>query len=106
MMRTLPGFRERDRSEGAQLIELTAKRWKALLVIAAGLGAVGLAFILWQLWVGLYQPMMENGFTTERTGETMTDAFIGPAGIFGMAVFAVGLAVAVYARFMAWWHHG
>lgn len=106
MMQTFPGFRERDRSEGTQLIELTAKRWKAFMVIAAGLGLLGMAFMLWQVWAGIYQPLMEQGFASEGRPRILGDAFLGPAGIVGMAIFAAGLAVAIYARFMAWWHHG
>ena len=106
MLRTIPGFRDSDTSRDTQLIELTAKRWKALKVIAVALGGLGLVFILWQLWAGLYRPLLDQGFVTEHAPAALREAFIGPAGVAGMAIFAAGLAVAIYARFMAWWHHG
>ena len=107
MLQTIPGFRDADRSRDTQLIELTAKRWKAFTVIAAALSLLGLLFISWQLWAGIYRPLLETGLRPGAMPEGVLDAsFFGPAGIVGMVVLGAGLAVAFYARFMAWWHHG
>ena len=45
------------------LIELTAKRWKGLMLVAFVLGVLGVSVMIWQIWVGVYRPLIESGFT-------------------------------------------
>lgn len=106
MLARIPGFRPGDFGQSTVLIEMTAKRWKAWQVVSAGLTVIGLLFIGWQLWAGLYQPLMSEGFASGPAATLGSDAFLGPAGIIGIIFMAAALGVGVYARFMAWWHHG
>ena len=100
-----PGFRTSDRGPATTLIEMTAKRWKAWMVISYALGWIGLALVGWQIWSGVYRPLIDGGLLPHTAG-VYADAFVGPAGLAGFSLFAVTLGISVYARFMAWWHHG
>ncbi len=102
MRYAIPGFRAEDRGAVPTLIEMTAKRWKAWVVISYVLGWSGLGLVGWQIWGGVYRPLIDGQMFTY----TGVDAFVGPAGIAGFALFAIALGISIYARFMAWWHHG
>lgn len=103
----IPGWKNAGPAGPPQLIELTEKRWKSLMVIAFAGGWIGLAFIAWQVWSGIYKPLIETGFgATAEFGGLAAKAFNGPAGVIGWTIFALAVALGVYARFMAWWRHG
>ena len=107
-MARIPGWNHTGYTEPPVLIELTAKRWKALIVIAFVFGWAGLGLVFWQMWLGLYRPLSSDGFTrgSEAYGSLLSDAFLGPLGILGMLFLATAFGIGVYARFMAWWRHG
>lgn len=102
-----PGWDHDGTAIAPTLIELTAKRWKGLMLVGyvflfAGLGLIGL-----QLWNGLNAPWFGGQLSLDQSpiallGQTMT----GAGGIAGSIILAIALAVMIYARFMAWWRHG
>jgi hypothetical protein len=102
-----PGWDQDGTANPPTLIELTAKRWKGLLLagyafLIAGLGLIGL-----QLWNGLYGPLFNGQLRLEQSPVAMLgEAISGVAGIIGTIILAFALAVMIYARFMAWWRHG
>lgn len=104
----IPGWTDSGYQEPPVLIELTAKRWKALIVIAYILGWIGVTLIIWQLWAGFYRPLISHGFGVTGTDYTnlLSGAFIGVSGILGLVFLTFAMAIGFYARFMAWWRHG
>lgn len=107
-MARIPGWNHTGYAKPPVLIELTAKRWKALIVIAFLLGWSGIALVIWQLWLGLYRPLIGDGFKggSEAYADLLSGAIIGPVGIIGLVLLAGALGIGFYARFMAWWRHG
>ncbi len=104
---TPPGWDQDGTAIRPTLIELTAQRWKGLLLVGyafliAGLGLIGL-----QLWNGLYGPLFSGQLRLEQSPVAMLgEAITGAAGIVGAIILAFALVVMIYARFMAWWRHG
>ncbi|MBT3885516.1 MAG: hypothetical protein HOO19_14390 [Rhodospirillaceae bacterium] len=102
-----PGWNQDGTAIPPTLIELTAKRWKGLLLVGyafliAGFGLIGL-----QLWNGLYGPLFNGQLGLEQSPVAMLGEVVtGAAGIVGAIILAFALAVLIYARFMAWWRHG
>jgi len=90
------------------LIELTAKRWKALMLISAALLMLGLLVLGWQLWDQVYRPVLdlESARGSFVPFERFTDAMGGAGGVVGWLLIAAAAALGLYARFMAWWRHG
>jgi len=70
-----------------QTIEKTGKRWK-LLKLVGGLSMIG----------GVGSCIIASAETTDPTEA-------GPP-LISMALFFGGLAVMLFAKFGAWWHHG
>ena len=91
----------------AYLIELTAKRWKGLMLVAFVLGVLGVSVMIWQIWVGVYRPLIESGFTLGTSPLSgFGHALSSLGGILGILIFVSSLAIGFYAKFMAWWRHG
>ena len=89
------------------LIELTAKRWKGLIVLAFALGCVGMFLFFWQVWTIVYRPLMEGGFVLGSTPlSSFPEVFTSFAGVLGCLLFIAAIVIGFYARFMAWWRHG
>ena len=104
---TQPGWDEDGTAVAPTLIELTAKRWKGLMLVGYVFLFVGLGLIGLQLWNGLYAPWSTGQLSLGQSpiallGQTIT----GAGGIVGSIILAIALAVMIYARFMAWWRHG
>jgi hypothetical protein len=102
-----PGWDQDGTQVAPTLIELTAKRWKGLVLVGYVLLFAGLGLIGQQLWSGLYGPLFDGRLGLDQSpiallGQTLT----GAGGIAGTIVLALALAVMIYARFMAWWRHG
>lgn len=104
----VPGWRDGDLGDDIVLIERTAKRWKALKLVAAVIGAAGFLLVSWQLWSGLYAPLIQGGTAgwPHDAEAGLLDGMSGPAGWIGIFVLIVAFCVGTYARFMAWWRHG
>lgn len=104
----IPGWTDDAYAEPPVLIELTAKRWKSLIVIAFTLGWIGAALMTWQVWSGFYRPLLDKGFagTADAYADLLSGALIGPFGVLGIIFLALAMAIGFYARFMAWWRHG
>jgi hypothetical protein len=98
---------QEERSESPVLIELTAKRWKGLIVLSAIFAWSGLGLMAWQLWSGIYAPLLKLGTNPNLPlfGH-LQDAFSGFSAVLGATLVASALVVGIYARFMAWWQHG
>ena len=104
---TPPGWHQDGTAIPPTLIELTAKRWKGLLLVSYAFLIAGLGLIALQLWNGLYGPLFNGQLRLEQSPLAMLgEAFTGAAGIIGTIILAIALAVMIYARFMAWWRHG
>ena len=89
------------------LIELTAKRWKGLFLIAFTLGFAGLFLFFWQLWVIVYRQLMESGYNIETSSvQVFTQIFTNFFGIVACLLLLASLIIGCYAKFMAWWRHG
>jgi len=89
------------------LIELKAKRWKGLILLAFVLGFLGMFLFFWQVWAIVYRPLIESGFVIGNSPlNNFAELFTSFAGLFGCLLFLVALAIGFYARFMAWWRHG
>ena len=89
------------------LIELTAKRWKGLILFAFALGFVGMSLLFWQVWVVVYRPLMEGIFNLGSSPfNTFTHIFTSFSGVLGSLLVLASLTIGCYARFMAWWQHG
>lgn len=102
-----PGWQEDGHMDPPVLIELTAKRWKGLLLVSFLLGLFGFFMFGWQMWAEVYSPLLTVGFTLKTSpGLMIGDAFTGAAGVIGMAALFLSLVIGIYARFMAWWRHG
>jgi hypothetical protein len=104
----IPGWRAGDIGDEIVLIELTAKRWKALKLTASIIAALGFTLIASQLWFGLYAPLIEgNASAWPKDAEAgLFDGLSGPTGWAGIVILVAALSVGIYARFMAWWRHG
>ncbi len=103
----IPGWRDDGGTEPPILIELTAKRWKVLTLLAAVLAWLGIIILLWQLWNSLYAPLLETGLSPgSAPADLFAQAFSGFGIILSMALLASAMAIGLYARFMAWWRHG
>jgi hypothetical protein len=90
------------------LIELTAKRWKALILISAGLMALGFFALGWALWVEVYRPIFDLD-QPRRVVEPLArfkEAMTGVEAWVGWLLLIAATALGIYARFMAWWRHG
>jgi hypothetical protein len=104
---TLPEWWQDDQSEPPVLTELTAKRWKGLTLLALIMAWSGLAVLGWQMWSGLYMPLIETGLTpTAQPIALLKDAYSGVLAQIGFALIVAALIIGIYARFMAWWRHG
>jgi len=102
-----PGWGEDGRSDPPILIELKAKRWKGLQIVAFVLGLLGFLLLGWQIWAEVYEPLLTAGLTLKTQPVPMLgDALFGFGGIFGLLALLAALGIGVYARFMAWWRHG
>lgn len=89
------------------LIELTAKRWKGLILLAFIIGFLGMFLFFWQVWAIVYQPLIESGFVLGNSPlNNFTQIFTNFAGLLGCLMFLTALAIGFFARFMAWWRHG
>ena len=89
------------------LIELTAKRWKGLILLAFALGFVGMFLFFWQVWTIVYRPLMEGSFVLGTTPlSSFPEVFTSFAGILGCILFIAAIVIGFYARVMAWWRHG
>ena len=104
---TLPGWDQDGTKATPTLIELTAKRWKGLIVVGYAFLFPGLVLIGNQVWSGLYRPMFEGQLRLTQSPTTLLgDTFTGAGGIAGGILLAIALGLMIYARFMAWWRHG
>jgi hypothetical protein len=98
-----------DQADGTpMLIELTAKRWKALTLISAALLVLGLVILSWQMWVEVYRPILDLDQPRGAFAplDQFREAMGGAGGIVGWLFVLVAAALGLYARFMAWWRHG
>ena len=105
---TVPEWWADEASPAPLLIELTAKRWKALMLVSAVLMLIGLAVLSWQMWVEVYRPILEAGFGAAQPApfERFKDAMSGPEAAIGWLFLVIAIVLGLYARFMAWWRHG
>ena len=102
-----PGWDDDGRDNPPLLIELTAKRWKGLILIAYTLAIVSFILLGWQLWSGVYQPLLEIGLKPDTSPiAALGDALYGFGGIAGLSLLVAAVVLSIYARFMAWWRHG
>ena len=102
-----PGWDQDGTAIPPTLIELTAKRWKGLLLAGYTFLIAGLGLIELQLWNGIYGPWFNGQLRLEQSPAAMLgEAITGAAGIVGAIILAFALLVVIYARFMAWWRHG
>lgn len=89
------------------LIELTAKRWKGLILLAFIIGFLGMFLFFWQVWDIVYRPLMESGFVIGSSPlNNFTQIFSTFLGVLGCLMFLISLLMGFYARFMSWWRHG
>jgi len=89
------------------LIELTAKRWKGLILLAILLGFAGMFLFFWQAWTIVYRPLMEGGFIVGSSPlNSLTQVFTSFTGVFGCLLLIAAVVIGFYARVMAWWRHG
>ena len=102
-----PGWAQDGTQTTPLLIELTAKRWKGLRLVAFSFGFVGIAVLFWQVWTSVYRPLIEFGFDTATPALTgFSHALTSIGGILGLLLFGASLTLGCYTRFMAWWRHG
>ncbi|MAF49802.1 MAG: hypothetical protein QGH73_15225 [Rhodospirillales bacterium] len=102
-----PGWEHDGTQVTPTLIELTAKRWKGLILVSYVLFAAGLLIMGQQLWSGLYRPLFDGQLALDGSPISLLgEAFSGLGAVFGTIAVVLALAVMVYARFMAWWRHG
>ena len=102
-----PGWNEDGTTPQPSLIEMTAKRWKGLLLLSFVSGIFGLILVSWQIWAHVYQPLLADGFNLSTSPITsFGDIFAGVPGFLGLLLVITSITLGVYARFMAWWHHG
>ena len=102
-----PGWAENGNTTSTVLVELTAKRWKGLLLLAFATGLLGIVLISWQIWEDVYRPFLIPGFKLETTElDGFREVFFGPAGAIGIFFLTASSILGIYARFMAWWRHG
>ena len=102
-----PGWYENGTKPKPILIEMTAKRWKGLLLLAFASGILGLILVSWQTWVDVYQPLLVGGFNANASALAgFGDIFFGVPGALGLVLLMTSFALGAYARLMAWWHHG
>lgn len=103
----LPNTASGNTQNSTYLIELTAKRWKRLMLLAFVLGVLGVSVMIWQIWVGVYRPLIESGFALGASPLTgFSHAMTSLGGTLGILIFGSSLAIGFYAKFMAWWRHG
>ncbi len=102
-----PGWDDDGTDNKPILVELTAKRWKGLILIAYILAVLSFLLLGWQLWSGVYQPLLEEGLKPETSPmSVMGETMFGFGGIIGFLFLGSAIALSAYARFMAWWRHG
>ena len=102
-----PGWNEDGTKPRPILIEMTAKRWKGLLLLSFVSGILGLILVSWQIWADVYQPLLASGFDTSSSALTgFGDIFFAVPGGIGIVLMMVSFALGAYARLMVWWHHG
>ena len=102
-----PGWYENGNTPQPMLIEMTAKRWKGLLLLAFASGILGLILVSWQIWADVYQPLLVGGFKANTSNLAgFGDLFFRVPGALGLVFLMTSFALGAYARFMAWWHHG
>ncbi|MEE2746184.1 MAG: hypothetical protein VX617_04800 [Pseudomonadota bacterium] len=88
-------------------VELTAKRWKLLMLFALGSGVLGSLSLLWQIWKSVYQPIIEGQISLSGNPlSSFTDTFVSFFGTIGLIFLLFSIIIGVYAKFMAWWYHG
>ena len=103
----LPGWEHDGTETPPVLIELTAKRWKGLILVSFGAGLLGFLFLGWQVWVDVYKPLTVSGFNTEISALAgFGDVLISFGGTLGLLLLILSFGIGIYARFMAWWRHG
>ena len=101
------GWSEDGTTPQPLLIEMTAKRWKGLLLLSFVSGIFGLILVSWQIWADVYQPLLADGFNLSTSPiASFGDIFAGVPGALGLVLVMTSIALGAYARFMAWWHHG
>ena len=105
---TVPAWWADEVSPAPLLIELTAKRWKALMLASAGLMILGLLVLGWQMWAEVYRPILEldQAPGAFQPMERLKGALGGFAAGIGWALLIAAIGIGLYARFMAWWRHG
>ena len=102
-----PGWSQDGSQKPPQLIELTAKRWKGLMLVAFLFGILGISVLIWQIWTNVYKPLIELGFVADTPAlPNFGHALTSIGGILGLLLFGASLAIGFYARIMAWWRHG
>lgn len=102
-----PGWDDDGADNPPILIELTAKRWKGLMLIAYALAFMSFFLFSWQLWSGVYQPLWEAGLKPGISPLLMmSETMSSFGGIVGQLFLISAIIVGGYARFMAWWRHG
>lgn len=79
----------------ATLIEQTAKRWKLVQLIGAGIILFGIVLVVVAL------VLVVNGLGWHRT-----PSFVNPFLWIGYVSMGVGLVVVTVGLVAAWWHHG
>ena len=73
-----PGWNEDGTTPQPLLIEMTAKRWKGLLLLSFVSGILGLILVSWQIWADVYQPLLANGFNLSTSAiASFGDIFAG-----------------------------
>lgn len=106
---TVPAWWADEASAAPLLIELTAKRWKALMLVAVALMALGFLMLGWQLWAEVYRPILDLDQSRAAAALQFTrlmEAMSGAAAWIGWLLVLAGTVLGIYARFMAWWRHG
>ncbi|MEE2760505.1 MAG: hypothetical protein VYE18_03580 [Pseudomonadota bacterium] len=102
-----PGWDQDGTQAPPTLVELTAKRWKGLIVVGYAFLFAGLTLIGTQVWSGVYRPMFEGQLSlTQSSTALLVNTFTGAGGIAAGIFIVSALGLVIYARFMAWWRHG
>ena len=102
-----PGWNKDGTKPQTILIEMTAKRWKGLLLLSFASGILGLILLSSQIWADVYQPLLANGFNSDAPALFgFGDVFSTVSGGLGLVLIVTSFALGAYARLMAWWHHG
>jgi len=102
-----PGWSDDGAESPPMLIELTAKRWKGLVLVSFVSGLLGFLLLGWQVWIDVYRPLLVSGFSPETSALAgFGDVPLSVAGMLGLLLLMGSFGLGLYARFMAWWRHG